>query len=440
MEPVTIGIIMIILLLVLLFLKVWLGIAMAASGFIGLLILTDWKSATSMSGMEPFAQMAQYTFSCVPLFILMGVIISNTGMGENLFDMAAKWIGQLRGGLAIASVGACAIFAAVCGSSMATAVTMGKVAFPQMKRLKYNPSMAIGCLAAGGSIGIMIPPSLAFILYGLITQESIGQLFMAGIVPGILQAVFYCVLIGIMCKIRPDYGPPSPPATWKEKRDSLPKSLPIVFLIIIVLGGIYGGVFTATEAGAVGSCCAFIIALVFRKLTKENMLSSIRETSATTGMILILIVGAYVFMRFLTLSGLPGVMSNFANSLQDRRWVVLIFIIALYLGLGCIMDIFSAIVLTLPITYPLMKALGYDMIWYGVLLTKLIELGEITPPVGINTFVLARSCNVRPEVAFKGIIPFVVSDLVLVAIICIFPEIPMWLVHSSQDFVAATAA
>ena len=435
MPPTTLAVILIIVLLALLFMKVWLGIAMAFTGFIGLVILTDWKTSLQMVGLEPFAQMAQYTFSCVPLFILMGVIISNTGMGQNLFDSAAKLIGQVRGGLAIASVGACAIFAAVCGSSMATAVTMGKVAYPEMKRLKYDPSMAIGCLAAGGSIGIMIPPSLAFILYGLITQESIGQLFMAGIVPGVMQAAFYCILIVMMCRVKPHLGPAAPRATWKERRESMPMTVPILLLIVVVLGGIYGGVFTATEAGAVGSCAAFIIAFVFKKLTKKSVIGSIRETSSTTGMILILIVGAYVFMRFLTLSGLPGAMSGFANSLQDRRWLVLIFIIALYLVLGCIMDIYSAIVLTLPITYPLMKALGYDMIWYGVLLTKLIELGEITPPVGINTFVIARSCNVRPEVAFKGIVPFVISDIILVLIICVWPEIPMFLVHSSQRLI-----
>ncbi|MCL2110777.1 MAG: TRAP transporter large permease [Clostridiales bacterium] len=432
MEPVTLGLILIALLLVLLFLKVWLGVAMAFTGLVGIALLTDFDMARKMVGIEPFAQMLQYTFSAVPLFILMGIIISNTGMGRNLFDMAAKFVGQVRGGLAIATVGACAVFSAVCGSSMATAVTMGKVAFPEMKRHNYDESMAIGAIAAGGSIGIMIPPSLAFILYGLITQESIGRLFMAGIVPGVMQAVFYAILITIMCKFNPKLGPAAPRATWKERASSLPQTVPIIILIILVLGGIYGGVFTATEAGAIGACCAIIIALAFRKLTKKGFVGSIREAASTTGMILILIVGAYVFMRFLTLSGLPSVLSGFANSLQDRRWVVLIFIIVLYLGLGCIMDIYSVIVLTLPITYPLMKALGYDMIWYGVLLVKLIELGEITPPVGINTYVLARTCKVRPETAFKGIIPFIISDLVIVAIICIWPELPMLLVNTSQ--------
>ena len=290
---------------------------------------------------------------------------------------------------------------------------------------------SIGALAAGGSIGIMIPPSLAFILYGLITQESIGQLFMAGIIPGILQAVFYMIMINIMCRFKPSLGPPAPKSTMKEKTQSLPQSIPIVILIIVVLGGIYGGIFTATEAGAIGSCVAIIIALCFKRLTKDNLIASVRETSSTTGMILILIVGAYVFMRFLTLSGLPAAMSSGANNLATSRYVILIIIILVYLGLGCIMDIFSAIVLTLPITYPLMKALGFDMIWYGVLLVKLIELGEITPPVGINVFVLSRACNVRPEVAFRGVVPFIISDLILVALICVFPEIPMFLVHSS---------
>jgi tripartite ATP-independent transporter DctM subunit len=378
-----------------------------------------------------------HALSCVPLFILMGVLISNTGMGDTLFDCAAKWVGQIRGGLAIASVVACGIFAAVCGSSMATAVTMGKVAFPQMKRMNYDESMSIGCIAAGGSVGIMIPPSLAFIMYGLLTQESIGHLFLAGIIPGMLQVAFYCVLIFGICHIRPDCGPAAPRATMRARVRSLPGTLPVLILIVVVIGGIYGGIFTATEAGAIGSGVAVIIALCFRKLTRRNLLSSLRETSSTTGMILLLIVGSFIFMRFLTLSGLPAAMSAFATALTVPRWVILLAIIGLYLILGCLMDVYSAIVLTLPITYPLMKALGYNMIWYGVLLVKLIELGEITPPVGINTFVLARACNVKPEVAFKGILPFVISDLILVAVICFFPDLPLLLVHSSEAVLAA---
>jgi tripartite ATP-independent transporter DctM subunit len=431
MDYTVVGIIVIILLLVLLFLRVWLGVAMAVSAFVGLLLISDFNTAKNIIGIEPFGQMASYTFSCVPLFILMGVIISNTGMGETLFDCAAKWVGMIKGGLAIASVLACGIFAAVCGSSMATAVTMGKVAYPQMKKHNYDTAMSIGAIAAGGSVGIMIPPSLAFIMYGLLTQESIGQLFLAGILPGIMQVGFYCILIVIMCKINPKLGPASPKYPMRERVQSLPGAVPILILVIIVIGGIYGGVFTATEAGAIGSCFAIIIALIFKKLNKNNLLSSLREASSTTGMILILIVGSFIFMRFLTLSGLPATLSAFASSLDVPRWVILIAIIIMYLILGCLMDVYSAIVLTLPITYPLMKALGYDMIWYGVILVKLIELGEITPPVGINVFVLSRACKVKPDTAFRGVVPFIISDLILLAVLCFFPEIPLILVNSS---------
>ena len=437
MDTTTIGVIVIAALMVLLFLRVWLGVAMGIVAFVGLILMTGKPSlALNVLSIEPFSQMAQYTFSCVPLFILMGVLISNTGLGDALFDTAAKLVGQIRGGLAIATVIACGLFAAVCGSSMATAVTMGKVAYPQMKKHNYNISMAIGCLAAGGSVGIMIPPSLAFIMYGIICRESIGQLFLAGIIPGILQVGFYCILITVMCRIKPGYGPAAPKASNRERIRSLPQSLPVVLLIIIVIGGIYGGIFTTTEAAAIGSCFAIIIALLWKKLNKENLMKSLRETSATTGMILILIVGAFIFMRFLTLSGLPAQISAFAGGLDVPRWVILLAIIIIYLILGCLMDVISAVVLTLPITYPLMMSLGYDSIWFGVLVVKLIELGEITPPVGINTFVLARACNVKPEVGFKGILPFVVSDLILVAIICVFPELPLLLVHSSASFMS----
>jgi tripartite ATP-independent transporter DctM subunit len=437
MSNTAIGILVIAVLLILLFLRVWLGVAMGVSAFVGLLLLADSRVALNVVGIEPLAQTMVYALSCVPLFILMGVLIANTGMGDTLFDCAAKWIGQIKGGLAIASVAACGVFAAVCGSSMATAVTMGKVAFPQMKRMKYNESMAVGCLAAGGSVGIMIPPSLAFIMYGLLTQESIGHLFLAGIIPGLLQVAFYCVLIFATCRLRPEYGPASPHATMKARVQSLPGALPVLLLIVVVIGGIYGGIFTATEAGAIGSCAAIVIAFLFKKLSRRNLLSSLRETSATTGMILLLIVGSFIFMRFLTLSGMPATMSAFANGLTVPRWVVLLVIIVVYLILGCLMDVYSAIVLTLPITYPLMEALGYDMIWFGVILVKLIELGEITPPVGINVFVLARSCNVRPEIAFRGIVPFVISDLILLATLCAFPDLPLLLVRSSQASLAA---
>ena len=432
MDNTTIGILMLVLLVVCIFLKVWIGVAMGVIGFVGTWMIAGFQRAFIVVSIEPFAQIANYTFTCVPLFVLMGVIISNTGIGGDLYTAASKFIGQIRGGLAIATVAACGVFAAVCGSSMATAATMGKVAFPEMRKFKYSIPFSAGAIAAGGTVGVMIPPSIAFIMYGLITQESIGKLFIAGIIPGITQVLFYAGVCFIIGRAIPNWAPAIPRATAKEKIKSLSKTWTILLLIIIVLGGIYGGLFTSTEAGAVGAAGAILVALVARKLTPKNLVSSLREAIGTAGMMVIMVVGSFIFMRFLTISGLPATMSTYVSSLEVPRIVILLAVVVLYLIMGCFLDVISAVVLTLPILYPIMSALGYDMIWFGVLTVRLIEVGLITPPVGMNVFVTAATCKVKAEKIFKGILPFLAADFCHIALLIAVPDIALILLSSGN--------
>lgn len=280
MSPEMIGLIGIIILIVLMiFFKVWVGFAMALVGFVGYMVFEGWDMAVFMSGMEPYTSVAAYTLSCIPLFILMGSVVAGTGISTDIYVAARQWIGFVRGGIAMATVAACGLFAAITGSSMATAVTMGKAAYPEMVKYEYDDKMAAGSIAAGGTIGILIPPSIAFITYGILTETPIGQLFIAGIIPGILEVVFYILTIYIICLIKPHYGPPGPKTTFKEKIISLPSVLPVVILFLVVIGGIYGGIFTPTEAGAIGAFGAIVIGLVQRRLKWGSFVFSLRETA-----------------------------------------------------------------------------------------------------------------------------------------------------------------
>jgi tripartite ATP-independent transporter DctM subunit len=430
MDGITIGVVSIVILIVCIFLKVWIGVAMGVVGIFGIAVLTNWQKAITVAATEPYVQIANYTFTCVPLFVLMGVLISNSGIGADLFNSASKWIGHIRGGLAIASTVACGIFAAVSGSSMATAATMGKVAFPEMRKFAYSIPFSAGALAAGGTIGILIPPSIGFILYGLVTQESIGRLFMAGLLPGIFQVLFYSAVCFVVGSVKPDWAPATPNVPLSEKFRSLKGTWPVVLLIVVVLGGIYMGVFTSTEAGAIGAAGAVVIAFAARKLDGPILIRSLKEATQTAGMMMLMVIGSYIFMRFLTLSGLPAYMSAFAAGLAVPRIVVLLAVILLYLILGMFLDVMSAVVLTMPIIYPIMSGLGYDMIWFGVLTVRLIEIGLITPPVGMNVFVTAATCKVKPEAIFKGIVPFLIADALHVALLIAWPNMALMLVRS----------
>jgi tripartite ATP-independent transporter DctM subunit len=344
-----------------------------------------------------------------------------------MFFAAHKWVGHYRGGLAMATIIACAIFAAITGSSLAGAVTMGKIAVPQMKKYNYDMELATGCVACAGTLAILIPPSLIFILYGILTENSVGQLFMAGFLPGILLSSLFIVTVAIITARNPKAGPPGPKYRFKEKIISLKRLWHTLLLIILVLGGIYAGIITPTEAGGIGACGALMINAVTRRLTLKKVFDSLLEACMTTAMIMLLMVGAFVFMKFLAISKLPFLLSQTIAGLTVSPLVVLMGVIVLYILLGMFLDVISAVVLTVPILYPSIVALGYDPIWFGVIIVLLVEMGVVTPPVGLNVYVLGPMVNVPLGVIFKGIVPFCVAISVCIIILIIFPQIALFL-------------
>ena len=427
MNMTLVGLIGLVALLVLIFLRIPVGFAMGIVGFVGLWILKGSSQAAMVVGLEPYSQVAVYTFSCVPLFVFMGTLIANTGIGKELFDFAASWLGHIRGGLGMAATTACGVFAAICGHSQATAVTMSKVSYPQLVAHGYDKGIACGSLAAGGSIGVMIPPSMGFILYGMLTQESIGKLFMAGLLPGILQVVLFCIVFFLLGMLAPKKVPSAPKSTWKERFVTLAKCWPFFVLIIVVLGGIYAGIFTTTEAGAIGAFGAVIVAAIDRRLTLSNIIESMRDAVQTCGMIIMMLVGAHIFMRFLTAADIPNTINMFISALNIPRGLLLLVIVLIYMVLGCVFDIFAAILITVPIFYPVMVSLGFSGIWFGVLVVGLMELAEITPPIGMNVFVLSNACKLPVGTIFKGVIWFILADVVFIAILCFWPEFTLLL-------------
>jgi len=359
----------------------------------------------------------------------MGEFCYFSGISKDLYDAVSKWIGSIRGGLAMATVGACGLFAAVCGDSIATAVTMGKIAYPEMKRYKYDDKIAAASIVAGGTIGVLIPPSLSFILYGILTETSIGHLFIAGIIPGILEVIFYMATIYILCRINPKMGPPGPSYTLKEKIIGLNVVWPMLIIFLLIVVGIYGGIFTPTEAGAIGAFGAILVGLLLRRLRYKNLNETMLETASNTAMILYLLIGAFVFMRFIALSNLPVVISDYLVSLTMPTTLILMGILLVYILLGCFLDVLIVIILTVPIIFPTIISLGYDPIWWGVIMVRIMEVGMITPPFGINLFVLARTINAPLSTVYKGIFPFVLADALHISLLVAFPQLSLYLVN-----------
>jgi tripartite ATP-independent transporter DctM subunit len=416
------------LLIVLLFSSMSIGPVMALIGLLGFSYLVNSDAALAILGTTPYRSSASHAMSTIPLFILMGVLCFQAELSKDIYTTLRNWLGRLPGGLAMSTVGGCAGFAAVSGSSLATAVTMGTIALPEMRRYKYADSLACGCVAAGGSIGILIPPSIAFIIYATITEESIGALFMAGVIPGLMEALFYIFTIYIMCKVKPEMGPPGPSSTWKEKFVSLKNTWGIIVLFVLVIGGIYAGIFTPTEAAGIGAFGALLLGLLKRKLDGPKILSALSDACKNTSMLLLMVIGADIFSYFLTMSQIPFLLSDFVVALPVPPGVTILAILLVYIVLGCVMPIIPAIVLTIPIFLPVVTGLGYDPIWFGVIVVTMAEVGQITPPVGINVFALAGVAKEVPlATIFKGIFPFVVADIVRVMLIFFFPALALWL-------------
>jgi tripartite ATP-independent transporter DctM subunit len=422
-----VGIIGISILVILLFARMWIGFAMAFIGFLGFAYIGGFDAALGVLATVPYRYIADYTVSMVPLFIFMGIVASNTGIAEDLYRSAYKCVGQFPGGLALATVGACASFAAICAESMAEAATMGSVAVPEMKKYKYDPSLATGCVAAGGTLGILIPPSLAFVLYSILTQESVGMLFMAGILPGIILSSLFIIIILVLCLRNKTMGPPGPKTSFREKIVSLKYTWGMLALFLLVMGGIYAGIFTPTEAGAIGAFGALVIGGIGRRLRVQNVVASMLQTGQITAMIVVMIIGAFIFMRFLAISKLPFALAGFVSGLAMQKYLIFVIIIFVYIILGMFLDVISAVILTVPIIFPTIVSMGFDPIWFGVIIVLVIEMGLITPPVGMNVFVLAGVTNVPMSVIFRGVVPFFFAMILCIIIISIFPQIALFL-------------
>ena len=427
MSPELVGIIGIVILIILLLFRMTIGLAMALVGFLGFAYISGFKPALGILATQPYSVVANYTISVVPLFLLMGSIAANTGIGTDLYKTAYKWLGQLKGGLAMATIGACSLFAAICGSSIATSVTIGKVALPEMKKYGYDSALATGSVAAGGTLGILIPPSLGFILYAILTEQSVGLLFIAGILPGILLTLLFITQIGIQVTWKASLGPTGPKTSFLEKIVSLKSTYAMVALFLFVMGGIYFGFFTPTEAGALGVFGAVVISIIRRKLTFKNFGQSLLQTSISTAMVLLMLVGAMIFMRFLAVSKLPFMLATFVTELAVPPIVILSLIVLIYIILGMFLDIISSMILTVPIIFPAIIAMGFDPIWFGVIVVLCMELGMITPPVGLNVFALAAVTDVPLTTVFRGTLPFALTLMIGIILVIIFPQIALFL-------------
>jgi len=427
-NPVIAGILGIAALFTLMAVGMPLAFAMGLVGFAGYCYIVSVDAGISQLESVPFDVGSDYILAVVPLFLLMGQFAFHSGLSQDLYDTFYKWLGQYPGGLAMATVGGCAAFAAVSGSSVATAATMGTVALPAMRKYKYSDRLALGSIAAGGTLGILIPPSIVFILYGILTEQSIGKLFLAGFLPGALAVLLYLSVIFIQVRLNPQLGPSGPKTKLKEKILSLRSTWGMLLLFALVMGGIYVGFFTPTEAGAVGAFGAFLIALLRRRLTWQTLHSSLLETGRTTAMLIIIFVGAMIFNYFMAVSNLPMALAEFITEHGLNHYTILSAILVVYLFLGCIMDPGSMIILTIPIVYPIIQSMGFDPIWFGVIIVMVAEIGTITPPVGLNVFVVAGVAKTTSiEEVFRGIIPFWGIDMVRLIILVAIPQISLFL-------------
>jgi tripartite ATP-independent transporter DctM subunit len=384
--------------------------------------------ALKLIGQTSMRTVTDYTFGVIPMFMLMGAFVSVSGVSRELFRAANAFIGHMRGGLGVATVVACGGFAAICGSSVATAATFSSVAYPEMRRFGYPQSFATGVIAAGGTLGAMLPPSTVLAVYAILTQQDIGKLFMAGIIPGILAMLMYVLTIVIIVRVRPDWLPRGEQKTWPERLDGLKDVWAPVLLFVFVIGGLYGGFFTPTEAGGVGATGAFLLGVLRGKLDRAGTLTALLSATRTAAAVFTVLIGALIFGYFLTVTQVPQNLTAFLSDLGLGRYGVLALIMVMYLILGCLMDAMAMIILTVPIVFPIIVQLGFDPIWFGIIIVMTVELGLIHPPVGMNVFVIKSVVHdVSFMTIFKGVIPFVLTDLLRLVILIAFPIIALWL-------------
>jgi tripartite ATP-independent transporter DctM subunit len=414
--------------LILAFARVPLAIAMGLVGFVGLWWMRGMNPAMASVTSTVYESGFEYTLSVIPLFILMGNFVTRAGMSRELYRAAYTLVGHFRGGLGMATIMACAGFGSVCGSSIATAATMTKVAYPSMKEHGYSGQLAAGAITAGGTLGILIPPSTILVIYGLVTETSIGKLFAAGFIPGIMAVVMLCMTIAFLTWRNPELGPAAKRSSWGERLSAFKDVWAVGVLFVVVMGGIYGGVFTTTEGAGVGAFGAFLIALLRGSLTVKVTLGILTDSARTTGMLFMILVGALIFANFMNFTSMPNDLKNLVSGYNISPLTVMIFICVIYIILGAAMEELSIVLLTLPVFFPLVVSLGFDPVWFGIIIVLVVMIGLISPPVGMNMFVVR---NMLPELStmtvFKGVLPFVYTLIAVLALLVAFPEIALFL-------------
>lgn len=429
MDPIIAGIIGTLLAFLLLFLGMPIALALMLTGFLGIWYLSSFSAALPVAARTLYAVAGQYSYMVIPLFLLMGEFAGNSGLIENLYKTFDKWLRKFPGGLGAATIAACAGFSAVSGSAVATAAAMGSIAYPEMKKFNYSPRLATGTIAAGGTLGFLIPPSIGFVVYGMLVEQSIGKLLVAGIFPGLVLAAAFIAILVVQVRLNPSLAPArSETVSWGEKLSALKDVWEMLTVFLVVMGGIYLGWFSPTEAGAMGATLLFVVALIKRKLTFKNIYQSMLEAVRVSVMVLFLVAGATVFSYFMALSTIPAQLANWVVGLEVSRFIILGIILLVYFFLGCFIDAISMMVLTLPVVFPLILKLGFDPIFFGVVCVLMMQVGLITPPMGLNLFAIAGSAKDVPlEDIFAGALPFVIPIMIIVVLITFFPEIVLYL-------------
>ncbi|HMN93227.1 MAG TPA: TRAP transporter large permease [Hydrogenophaga sp.] len=410
------------------FLRLPLAVSMTIVGFGGLALMRGWPAAMASTSQVVFETGFHYVLSVIPLFVLMGNFVARAGLARELFTAANAFVGHRRGGLAMASIIASGGFGSICGSSIATAATMSRVAYPQMKAHGYKDTLATGSIASGGTLGILIPPSTILVVYGIITETDIGKLFVAGILPGLVAIICLCLAVVFITWRDPEAGPPAERFTWAERLRALRGIWGVGVLFLLVIGGIYGGVFTATEGAGVGAAGAFMFALLRRALTPRVLLDILVESARTTAMLFAILIAAMVFTNFINFTSMPGDLKEFILEVSPSPIMVVVVMMGIYLALGMVMEELAIVLLTIPVFFPIIVGLGFDPVWFGILIVTIVEIGLISPPVGLNLFVLNSLLpDVRLGTIYRGIWPFVVADIVRLGILIAVPAIALWL-------------
>lgn len=422
MTPIEIGLLGCLLLVVLLAGSMPVGFAMAVTGAIGFALVRSPSAAASMITAGLYDTFSAHSLTIIPLFVFMGQIAFHAGISRRLFKTAYQWLGPLPGGLAMATVGACTGFGAICGSGPATAATMASVALPEMRRYRYNMELGSGAVAAGGSLGMLIPPSVVFIVYGIMTGESIGRLFLAGVLPGLMIALLFCLVIYIQCLLRPELGPAATETTWRSRWRSLNGVIETLLLFLLVMGGMFVGLFTPTEAAAIGAAGSLAIAAVRRQLTVPILLKSLQETVRTSCMVMVIVAGAKMFGTFLAVTQIPMELAAWMSSLPLPGWAIMGGVILFFLLAGCFVDALALILLTIPIFGPVVASLGYDPVWFGVMIVVVTQMGVISPPVGVCAYIVAGvERDIPLQTVFRGALPFLGALILAAILLMVFP-------------------